>query len=42
MGIHSPLCRFLYTLEVPRLGGKPLEYSSPCQTATTCSTAISR
>lgn len=30
MGIHTPLCRFLYTLEVPRLGGKPAQAGALC------------
>src|SRR5687768_4835080 len=30
MGIHTPFCRFLYTLEVPRLGGKPAQAGALC------------
>ncbi|GAA4008239.1 NUDIX hydrolase [Sphingomonas humi] len=30
MGIHSPLFRFLYTIEVPRLGGKPAQAGALC------------
>ena len=30
MGIHTPLFRFLYTLEVPRLGGKPAQAGALC------------
>jgi 8-oxo-dGTP pyrophosphatase MutT (NUDIX family) len=30
MGIHTPLCRFLYTLEVPRLGSKPAQAGALC------------
>lgn len=30
MGIHTPLCRFLYTIEVPRLGGKPAQAGALC------------
>lgn len=30
MGIHTSLCRFLYTLEVPRLGGKPAQAGALC------------
>lgn len=30
MGIHAPLFRFLYTLEVPRLGGKPAQAGALC------------
>lgn len=30
MGIHSPFFRFLYTLEVPRLDGKPAQAGALC------------
>jgi 8-oxo-dGTP pyrophosphatase MutT (NUDIX family) len=30
MGIHTPLFRFLYTIEVPRLGGKPAQAGALC------------
>nr|WP_314445164.1 NUDIX hydrolase [uncultured Sphingomonas sp.] len=30
MGIHTPFFRFLYTLEVPRLGGKPAQAGALC------------
>jgi 8-oxo-dGTP pyrophosphatase MutT (NUDIX family) len=30
MGLHSSLFRFLYTLEVPRLGGKPAQAGALC------------
>lgn len=30
MGIHTPLCRFLYTIEVPRLDGKPAQAGALC------------
>ena len=30
MGLHTPLFRFLYTLEVPRLGGKPAQAGALC------------
>lgn len=30
MGIHAPLFRFLYTLEVPRLGGRPAQAAALC------------
>ena len=30
MGLHTPLCRFLYTLEVPRLAGKPAQAGALC------------
>jgi 8-oxo-dGTP pyrophosphatase MutT (NUDIX family) len=30
MGPLAPLCRFLYTLEVPRLGGKPAQAGALC------------
>ena len=30
MGFHTPLFRFLYTLEVPRLAGKPAQAGALC------------
>ena len=30
MGLHTPLCRFLYTMEVPRIGGKPAQAGALC------------
>jgi 8-oxo-dGTP pyrophosphatase MutT (NUDIX family) len=30
MGFHTPLCRFLYTLEVPRIDGKPAQAGALC------------
>jgi 8-oxo-dGTP pyrophosphatase MutT (NUDIX family) len=30
MGLHTPLCRFLYTIEVPRINGKPAQAGALC------------
>jgi 8-oxo-dGTP pyrophosphatase MutT (NUDIX family) len=30
MGIYTALCRFLYTIEVPRIGGKPAQAAALC------------